>query len=347
MSITEQRMRQQVRERLAELLGTGDMVAQSKTAAHKGADFVVKADHLTFVIECQVNGAPARIAEAAATAQRRALQVGSKAIPLVAAPFMGPAGRVRCQQLGVGWLDLSGNAHIKAPGVHVHVDGKPNRFKAVGRPASVFAPKSSRIARQLLLDPAHAFAQRELAQKAGIDEGLTSRIVHRMEHDGLVTRSDGKISVPKAAILLDAWHEAYQFDKHEIVRGHIASRTGDDLLGQIAAVLGKAGVEYAATGLAGAWLLTHFAAFRLATIFLPAGLTADLRERLSFREDERGANTWFVIPNDAGVFAGKKKIDGVWCADPVQVYLDLKAQPERATEAADRLRKDLLQFGEK
>jgi hypothetical protein len=35
----------------------------------------------------------------------------------------------------------------------------------------------------------------------------------------------------------------------------------------------------------------------------------------------------------------------VRCVHPVQAYLDLKAQPERAAEAADRLRTERLTWG--
>jgi hypothetical protein len=61
-----------------------------------------------------------------------------------------------------------------------------------------------------------------------------------------------------------------------------------------------------------------------------------------FRSEERGANTWLVVPNDEGVFEGAEDRDGVPCVHPLQAYLDLKGQPERATEAAADLRKQLL-----
>ena len=49
-------------------------------------------------------------------------------VPLVAVPFMGEVGRMACEDLGVGWLDLCGNAHIVAPSLRIIVEGRPNRF---------------------------------------------------------------------------------------------------------------------------------------------------------------------------------------------------------------------------
>jgi len=60
--------------------------------------------------------------------------------------------------------------------------------------------------------------------------------------------------------------------------------------------------------------------------------------------DERGANTWLVVPNDEGFFHGSEVREGIRCVHPVQVYLDLKAHPERSAEAASRLRQEYLKW---
>ena len=118
---------------------------------------------------------------------------------------MGETGRRFCDENKLAWLDLSGNAHIKAPGLLIHVEGQPNRFKSAGRPANIFAPKSSRIARQLLIEPDRSFAQRELSRVTGLDEGHTSRIVHRLEESRLIVRdNEGLLKPYDPNQLLDA-----------------------------------------------------------------------------------------------------------------------------------------------
>ncbi|MBW1979476.1 MAG: hypothetical protein JRI79_16170 [Deltaproteobacteria bacterium] len=130
-------------------------------------------------------------------------------IPLLVVPFMGKAGHRFCDEHGIAWLDLSGNAHIKAPGLLIHIEGRPNRFKKAGRPANLFAPKSSRIARQFLIEPYRSFTQRELSQATGLDEGYTSRIIRRLEQSRLIVREDqGSLRPHDPGQLLDAWHEA-------------------------------------------------------------------------------------------------------------------------------------------
>ena len=65
-------------------------------------------------------------------------------------------------------------------------------------------------------------------------------------------------------------------------------------------------------------------------------------DRIGFSPDPRGANLWLIVPQDEGVFDGAAQVDGLECAHPVQIYLDLLAHPERAPEAAQELRH---QFG--
>ena len=181
-------------------------------------------------------------------------------IPLLVVPYMGETGRQFCEKHELAWLDLSGNARIKAPGLLISIEGKPNRFKNAGRPPNLFAPKSSRIARQFLLRHGRALTQRDLARAAGLDEGYTSRIARRFEKTGLVARDEeGLLKTKDPEQLLDAWHEAYDFMKHRIVKGHVPARSGEELLHRIAGVLEKQAPGYAATGLGASWLYTHFA----------------------------------------------------------------------------------------
>ncbi len=327
---------------LKEWLG-GD--ARVEKAANGGANLLVRVGRPILVVEVKAASDPASIARAVEQARHHAQGLGRAAVPLVAVSFMGDAGRRICAEAGVSWFDLSGNAEIVAPGLRIHVEGKPNKYKKVGRPSTVFAPRSSRAVRQLLLEPGRSLHQRELARLAGLDEGFTSRIVRKLEADELVERDDaGAVRVRNPDLLLDAWRETYNFQKHRILRGHIASRSSEERLGQLADAFRKKKLRCAVTGLGAAWLLTKFAGFRLMTIFVADEPSDTLLGTLGFRPEERGSNTWLVVPNDAGVFEGAQDRDGVPCVHPLQAYLDLKGQPERADEAASELRKRLLRW---
>ena len=298
-------------------------------------DAYLKIGNKKFVIEFKESSSIASLFSATRKIQEK-VSSNKELQPLIVVPYMGEKGRLFLENEKISWLDLSGNVNIRMPGIYIRVEGKPNCFKQAGRPANVFAPKSSRITRQLLINPERRFTQREISKETGLDEGLVSRVVKRIEKDGLVSRDEeGKISVSNPARLLDAWNEVYDFQLHSITKGLIAARSGEDLLKRVTTELSNQKISYAVTGLGAAWLYDRFASFRLMTVYLER--IPDLN---GFRKEESGANLWLIVPNDTGVFTGATMKDGVRCVHPVQAYLDLKAQPERAAEAAENLRRN-------
>ncbi|WP_219846697.1 type IV toxin-antitoxin system AbiEi family antitoxin [Salinibacter sp. 10B] len=266
-------------------------------------------------------------------------------MPLLVVPYMGEKGARRCREEEVSWIDLSGNAHLSTDSFLIHVEGKPNQFKQKGRPANPFAPKSSRISRFLLAHPNQHFRQKEIATRAVVGRGWTSKVVRRLEEKKLVRRDEeGRVEVPDPALLLDAWHEKYDFSKHRVIKGTVASKDSLDLTKRLARAFESANVEYAATGLAAAWLLTRFARFRIAAFYFSRQPEEDLKREIGLREEPKGANVWLIVPNDEGVFFENSMREGVRHVHPVQVYLDLKGHPERSEEAAGSIRKEYLNW---
>jgi hypothetical protein len=320
-------------------------VSVRRVEKEPGTGFIVKAGEHTFLVHAASSSARAPLVLALMRFNEKRSGHGKDGIPLLMVPFMGETGRRLCEERGISWLDLSGNARIKAHGLLIRVEGKQNRFKSAGRPPNLFAPKSSRIVRQLLIEPDRALNQRGLSRAADLDEGYTSRLVRRFEETGLIVRDEkGRLKPKDPEQLLDAWHEAYDFTRHRIIRGHVAARSGEELLHKAVGVLEKQEPGYAATGLCAAWLYTRFAQFRLATFYIPNPPRDALWNPLGFREDEKGANVWLVVPNDEGVFHGSQVREGIRCAHPLQVYLDLKHHPERSSEAAAALRQNNLKW---
>ncbi|MBD3348066.1 MAG: MarR family transcriptional regulator [Candidatus Eisenbacteria bacterium] len=265
---------------------------------------------------------------------------------LLIVPYMSPAGRKACKRAGVSWLDLSGNARILAPGIHILVEGRRNRFAKRGRAPNVFAPKSSRVARWLLMHPHESFRQTEISAHIDLDEGTTSRVVRRLLAEGLLERSSsGKVRASDPDLLLDTWRDSYDFGSHRVIKGHVPGRSGEERLFKVSGALRAAGQEHAATGLSAAWLCSGFAGFRLASFHI--GLPPDpavVRET-GFHEGEKGANLWLVLPREEGVWLGASDRQGVRVVHPIQAYLDLQGHPERSEEAAEQLRAQWLSWG--
>jgi MarR family/Transcriptional regulator, AbiEi antitoxin, Type IV TA system len=314
-------------------------------SAPDGFDLLLDGPGASYVVEWKAAGDAANVGSAVRQLRQylNAPRRGTKGVvPIVAVPYMGETGRRLSQEAGVSWIDLSGNAWIDAPGRHVRIEGRPNRFAVRGRPANVFAPTSSKVVRVLLMEPQRAFTQSELADASGVDKGRVSRLVRRLEAMSLVELHERRIRIVDPVLTVDAWREAYDFGRHHITKGIVGGRSADDVLRRVAKTLRQRRIRHAATGLAGAWLVRRFAMFRTVTFLVQQPVDAELLAELRFQEEPRGANVWLAVPRDDGPFMGQRTLDGISCAHSLQVYLDLKAQPERAGDAAANLRAHLF-----
>lgn len=342
-------------ERLAELVDqpfdeTGD--SHPRDVAGEPDRFLV-AGETAFVLECRTATYLAALHHAIRGLRARVAQTCERGfskhiVPVLAVPFMGPSGRSLCSEEDCSWLDLSGNANIRAPGLLVRIEGNANRFKRRGRPTSAFAPVASRVARELLMNPGIDLSQRQLARRVGMDEGYVSRVVRNLAEQQLVAKYGNLIQVSDHDLLLRAWLDEYDFDRHRRIAGHIAARDGPELLRSLAAALNDQPhtPPYAATGLAAAWCLGQFAGFRVASLYVHDASALRGLADLSFRPTERGANVWLLVPDDHGVFEGVKMHHGVHCVSPVQAYLDLHAHPERAKEVAVEVKSKYLDWSD-
>ena len=345
MGISERHSILQAVQRLSEVLGVEVPEANVRyevCVGRRRADAVVDTGSHEFVIEWKASGSLGHVFGAVHQARAMASDLPNSMIPLLVVPFMGESARAYCDEVGMAWLDLSGNAKIVAPGLYVHTIGHDNKFRRPGRLESPFGPRGSRVARWMLMNPDQVVRQRALATATGLNEGYVSRVVGRLLEMGLVERNHRGIQVPDANRLLDAWRDEYRFDKHTVIPGHVTVAAGESVVQRVAHDLAEADVEYAATGLAAAWYWTRYARYRLSTLYLKVIPSTRLLEALEFREAPRGFNTWLVVPQDEGVFDGASQIDGIFCVHPVQVYLDLKSHPERAAEAAEETRTRLI-----
>ena len=316
-----------------------------QVAASMIYDYAISVPGYRFAAKYKSNASAGSVAAALDGLRRSAETITNAALPLIVVPFMGQVGQQLCDRSRTAWLDLCGNAKIVAPGLRIRIEGRPNKYIERGRPPNVFASKSSRITRQLLLRPQRFQTQADLARESGLGDGYVSKIVRRLKEQHYIDANDeGAVRPHDPNVLLDAWHDAYEFDRHRIIKGHVSARSGDEVLERAVKAIIHENLEWAVTGLSAAWLFTRFVAFRLTTLYLSSMPSRSMLIEMEFSEEPKGANLWLVLPNDEGVFHGSQTHEGIRCVSAVQTYLDLKAQPERAKDAATELRKKLLNW---
>jgi len=308
------------------------------------ADFLVKVRGMSFVIESKGRGDAAAAARAVHQLGRYRREVESTSIPVVVVPFMGEVGKSLCREAGVYWIDLSGNVHIKAPGFFFHVEGKTNLFtrRKRGRPANIFAPKSSRITRWLLMHPDTAFSQRKLATSAELDEGFTSRIINGLQAEGYIEKDDdGKIQVKSPDRLLDAWARGNQ-KSHILIEGRISSGTSSERVQDIIARIKTRDLQYAVTGLSTVDLLQESFDHDPTSICLQKKPSKRWISELGIKLGSDSPNIWLIIPNDEGIFHGSFEQDGIHSVHPVQAFIDLQWHFHEGQAAAELIRQKHL-----
>lgn len=298
------------------------------------------------ICEYKSNGQP-RYARSAILRLRNCIEKQHpEAIPVFIAPYISPTVRQLCEEQGVCYLDLEGNARIAFSGVFIEctVTDKPAAEQRALK--SLFRPKSAQVLRALLREPGRAWRVADLSEISGVSlghvsnvrTGLIDREWARASEDGLV------LSEPDA--LLDAWRDSYAAPSGERLRFYTplhgsaledAARSAlraDDSPGRAAFASFSAAQWLSPYGRTG----THY-------FFADDEGLRKLREALKLTPTSKGENVVVIVPKDRGLLSDTvEPAPGAVCTSPAQTYLDLSIAGERGAEAADHLRRERLSW---
>ncbi|MFQ6014865.1 MAG: type IV toxin-antitoxin system AbiEi family antitoxin [Anaerolineae bacterium] len=292
--------------------------------------------------EVKARGEPRILREAGYQLQQY-LTAGARGYPVVVTPYVSDRGRQVCKEIGISFLDLSGNALLDLGDFYFEVEGKPNSYKASRSLKSLFQGRSERVLRALLTDPKRRWTLRELAAEVGISLGYASEIAHRLDEQEWVERSrTGGLRLVAPTDLLDRWREEYTYRRSPITElyglGEVA-----DLERAVADYCREQGTNYAFTLFSGANLVAPFTRY-LQIAFYFSGHPATLQERLGFKPVSSGANVLVLRPYDVGVFHGAQQVRDRRVVGNIQLYLDLYGYKGRGREQAEFLREQVIGF---
>jgi hypothetical protein len=266
------------------------------------------------------------------------------AVPIFVAPYLSPDAQALCNDNGVGFLDLVGNASIIFDSVFIErqVESKPNTERRELK--SLFKPKSAQVLRVLLRDPQRSWRVAELAEASAVSLGHISNVRSALiDREWARTSADG-VMLTEPDALLDAWREAYEAPPGRRLRYYSAlhgSAFENAVRGALSA-RPEGGRAMLGSFSAAQWLSPYG---RSSTQFLYAdddGLVK-LEESLKLSSASKGENVVVTIPKDGGIFRDAvEPAPGIICTSSVQTYLDLASAGERGREAAEHLRREQL-----
>lgn len=260
-------------------------------------------------------------------------------VMLLYTPYISPRVAEMCREQRVSYLDGVGNCWITAPGLFVHIAGRPNR-PTVSKAVDPFSKKSSRIVRTLLTHPGKGWQVQELAQQADVSLGLASKVKTSLLEDAYLEERDRLHFVRDGVKLLQGWSAEY---RPHVKRVQLfAIPRPNEIEKFLAEWCRTNNVAYALTQLAAAWRYSPMVRYDKSVVYIDRKLETGnklkfLLEHLDAREVETGANCMLWITDDPAVFTDAKEFDGVKVVSPLQLYLDLMALSGRGKDAAQEV----------
>lgn len=253
---------------------------------------------------------------------------------IVVSPYLSPGTRERLKALGIGHLDLTGNAWIVVarPGLFIETSGATQAPDRALRPArSLRGAKAGRVVRALV-DRRSPPGVRELAGITGVDAGYVSRLLAFLDSEALVRRSGrGRIESVDWSGLIRRWAREAPLESRGEVRSYLEPRGLRAFLERLAGLR----ETYAVTGSLAAERVAPVAPPRLAIVWVRGGEAAAVQ--LGLRPAETGANVLVIDPGDDGVFEGAWEEGGVRYAAPSQAAADLLTSPGRGPAEGEAL----------
>jgi hypothetical protein len=262
---------------------------------------------------------------------------------IIVAPFVSREGAEICRDLGVGFMDLSGNCLLSLDSLYIERTGNPNKFKKPREIQSFFSPKSSRVIRCLLSDPKRGWTLKGLATETGVSIGLIHRIATALENNFFAKKEIGAFRLEDPARLLEAWREEYYRRAPKWSRYVVRAASIKESLTKLKTAATHHGVRYAFSGPSGASLTASYLVPTAVHLYVDVLREEFLGEIKADQVSSEG-NLLIRVVEQENEFIGSRQVRGFYIASDLQLYLDLWAMGGRGQEAAEELRRERLHF---
>ncbi len=287
-----------------------------------------------FLVEVKSQGEP-RLVRMAVAQIKDYLQSFKDSYGILVAPYLSDTSKQICKEGGIGCVDFAGNAFLSFRNIFIDRSGRANPF-TVARPLkSVFSPKSSRILRVLLSDPAKRWYVEDLSQEAGISIGLTSRMKQALLSEEWIKEDNKRFYLVKPEEVLNQWINNYSYEKN-LSFSFYSGLSEEQLELAIKRECEKRKYQYGLALFSGARKVAPFVRTMRFFSYIEGNIE-DISKALQLKKVESGANITLLQPYDIGIFYGLQDINGINIVSDIQLYLDLKSYKGRGEEAAQAI----------
>jgi hypothetical protein len=269
---------------------------------------------------------------------------------LIISPWLSPRTRQMLDELGYGYLDLTGNVsfRLNRPAIHLRLDGAQRDPEPAGLrgPSRLRGGKAGRIVR-LLIDVSPPYQGIDLARATALSLPYVSRLLDAMREQALVTRRGRVITDVDWAGLLRVRAEARNLLKATTAAAFVAPAGQSSVLAKLrdltVPAAGPTGTSIAVTGSTAAAAVAPITVGGQLMLYVHnASQTResrleDARRELGLLRGEDGGDVLLLSPDDPVIFTGTRVVDGIPHVALSQLVLDSLAGPGRMPAEGEEL----------
>lgn len=248
---------------------------------------------------------------------------------VIASRYLSPTNRERLRELGVSYVDATGNVLFAPPGTGIFIrdrgaDADPWRPR--GRPRGTLkGPPAAKVVRALV-DVRPPYSRPDLVNLSSSSSGVAYRVVDFLESEDLLIREGATIVDVRWRKLIERWALDYGFASSNRTVGLLAPRGTEALLERLRSSH-LPPEDYAITGSFVAARYAPYAPPKLVTMYVKQ-LELVVSE-LDLRPVERGANVVLAQTKYGAVFDRARFEDRLTWVAPSQAAVDLLSGPGR------------------
>lgn len=260
---------------------------------------------------------------------------------LLLAPHVRPQQAATLERAEIDYLDLAGNAHLHAPGLFVHVEGRhPPKEPATapGRPQKGWI----KAVMAILIRPQLANAPyRTLAEQGDVALGTVGGCMNDLAVRGLLLDAKDGRRVADRQALVALWVQAYVEGlrpKLKERRFQIRADAKQEIWERLGTVLKKQKAQWALTGADAAERRTHFFRAEETEVYAPLRAMEDglTLKALMAQPAARGGNLLVIEPPGPLAILGEGVEDRLPVAPDLLTYAELRYRGTgQAIEAAE------------
>jgi len=263
------------------------------------------------------------------------------ACPVFVAPYISPAAAKICRERNVGYLDQAGNCRLVFDRIYISREGRVNPFKFSRSLKTIYQPVSSRVLRVLLAKPKAGWKLVDLQKEAEVSLGQVYNVKEALLDREWVEASDDGIRLQNPQALLDDWAKNYTFRKNTVFDFY-SLKSLSEIEVELASVCQREKIEYALTSFSAAARLAPAVRYKRACAYVHYEINK-VSALLDLKPVTSGANVSLFAPYDKGVFYGGREVESARVVSPVQAYLDLVGFRGRGDEAAEAVRRQVIE----